>query len=79
MKQTRRLQALEERAAQRNAWRQATEGVTERLHARLDAIGQRLRVAGAAIEFDPDDFACRMAVVKADIQWSRAQYDAWCS
>jgi hypothetical protein len=40
----------------------------ERLNTRLDAIGQRLRVAGVVVEVDPDELAQRMAVVKADLQ-----------
>jgi hypothetical protein len=87
MKHTRRIQALEDRAAQRQARRDEAEDATVRLIARLDAIGQRLRAhgvvpsaVGTGIEMDAmdaDELAERFALVRAEIQRSREPYDAW--
>lgn len=64
----RRLQQLEEKAVQHRGQRAYEAGALDRINARLDAIGQRLRSAGVAFDVDAVEVAQRMAAAKARLQ-----------
>jgi hypothetical protein len=72
----RRLRALEAQAAQRRAQRDHAAGAKERILARLNAIGQRLRGSGVVIEMGADEAAQQMAMIKAKLQSFREGYRA---
>jgi hypothetical protein len=65
---SKRLAALEARAAQRRALLGNADDAKERILARLDVIGQRLRAAGVVVEIPADELAEQVATVKARIQ-----------
>jgi hypothetical protein len=72
----RRLRSLEAEAAQRRAQRDHAAGAKERILARLNAIGQRLRGSGVVTELDANEAAQRVALVKAKLQSLKEGYRA---